>query len=125
VFWNLRHRAGPITFVERQIAHVWAGSMLMSSLLFGVEALLGLPVLALSPVLGLIGGAVFLAKAGILSGQFYAQALAMFATGMAMAWWQQSALPPISISLFGIVSALAFFLPGWQYHRSRQKRQQR
>ena len=27
VFWTLRRRAGPVTFVERQIAHVWAGSM--------------------------------------------------------------------------------------------------
>ena len=30
IFWNLRHRAGPITAVERQIAHVWGGSMIAS-----------------------------------------------------------------------------------------------
>ena len=29
-FWSLRRRAGPITFVERQIAHTWAGSMIAS-----------------------------------------------------------------------------------------------
>ena len=33
IFWNLRKRAGPVTFVERQIAHVWAGSMAGSILL--------------------------------------------------------------------------------------------
>ncbi|HTU25124.1 MAG TPA: serine/threonine-protein kinase, partial [Pirellulales bacterium] len=27
IFWSLRRRSGPVTFVERQIAHVWAGSM--------------------------------------------------------------------------------------------------
>ncbi len=119
IFWNLRHRAGPITFVERQIAHVWAGSMAMSTLLFAVEALLDLPVLALSPVLGLIGGAVFLAKAGILSGQFYAQACALFLTGLLMAWWPRSGWPNVGISLFGLVSAASFFVPGWMYRRGR------
>ena len=39
---NLRRRAGPVTFVERQIAHIWAASMTCSTLLFLVEALLGL-----------------------------------------------------------------------------------
>ena len=68
IFWNLRRRSGPITFVERQIAHVWAGSVICSTLLFGIEALLQLPVLTLSPVLGLVSGMVFLVKAGILSG---------------------------------------------------------
>lgn len=122
LFWNLRHRAGPITFVERQIAHIWAGSMVMSSLLFAVEALMNLPVLTLSPVLGLIGGAVFLAKAGILSGQFYVQAAASFATAVVMAWLSHAGGPPIGISLFGIVSALSFFIPGWHYYRSRNRR---
>ena len=68
IFWMLRHRIGPVTAVERQIAHVWGGSVAAVILLFVVESLLGLPVLTLSPVLGLIGGAVFVAKAGILSG---------------------------------------------------------
>src|SRR6185436_8754383 len=54
IFWALRRRAGPITFVERQIAHVWAGSVICSTLLYVVESLLGLPVLTLSPVLALI-----------------------------------------------------------------------
>ena len=56
IFWTLRRRGGPVTFVERQIAHVWAASMIASSLLFLVEIVLGLPVLTLSPVLAIIGG---------------------------------------------------------------------
>ena len=71
IFWNLRRAAGPVTFVERQIAHVWAASMAASTMLFAVESLLQLPVLKLSPVLALIAGGVFIAKAGILSGEFY------------------------------------------------------
>ncbi|HEX3872376.1 MAG TPA: serine/threonine-protein kinase, partial [Pirellulales bacterium] len=27
IFWSLRRRAGPVTFIERQIAHIWAGSV--------------------------------------------------------------------------------------------------
>ena len=57
IFWALRHRAGPVTAVERQIAHVWGGTVLASVLLFWVEALLGQPVLKLSPVLALLAGA--------------------------------------------------------------------
>lgn len=52
IFWNLRHRAGPITAVERQIAHLWGGSMIASSMLFGVESIMGLRVLEFSPGAG-------------------------------------------------------------------------
>ncbi len=85
-------------------------------LLFVVESLLRLPVLTLSPVLGLIAGAVFVAKAGILSGVFYLQAAAMFATSVVMAELQRRGMD-WGISLYGIVSAAAFFLPGWKYYR--------
>jgi len=64
----------------------------------------------------LIGGAVFVAKAGILSGVFYIQAAAMFATALAMAELQRRGLD-WGISLYGLVSAAAFFLPGWKYYR--------
>jgi serine/threonine-protein kinase len=67
-------------------------------------------------VLGLIGGAVFVAKAGILSGLFYLQAAAMFATALVMAELQRNGLD-WGISLYGLVSAAAFFLPGWKYYR--------
>jgi len=108
-FWGLRHRAGPVTFVERQIAHIWAASMASSILLFVIEALLGLPVLKLSPVLGVISAAVFVAKAGILSGEFYLQSVALFATSLVMA-----AVPRWGVAIFGTVSALCFLIPGWR-----------
>ena len=85
VFWWLRRRMGPVTFVERQIAHVWASSMVAIAGLFFVEMWLGLPALRLSPVLPLIAGMVFVIKAGILSGTFYLQAVALFATSPLMA----------------------------------------
>ncbi len=91
IFWWLRHRGGPVTFVERQIAHVWGASMIGCSLLFVIEILLGLPVLSLSPVLAVFSGMVFLIKAGILSGMFYLPAAAMFLTAGLMAIWPRFA----------------------------------
>lgn len=122
IFWSIRRRSGPITFVERQIAHVWAGSMAGSSMLFAVEGFLGSDVLTLSPVLGLISGMVFVAKAGMLSGQFYVEAATLFAVSLVMAWLPSTDLPQIGISLFGIVSAACFFFPGWQYRRQMVRR---
>ena len=121
IFWNLRHRYGPITAVERQIAHIWAGSMIASSMLFWVESIMDRPVLEFSPVLGAIAGMVFLAKAGILSGQFYIQSVMMFATGLVMAAIEHSNLPNFSVSLFGIMSGLTFFLPGLKYYRQQRR----
>jgi len=117
VFWNLRRRSGPITFVERQVAHVWGSSMVASTLLYLVEYLMGLTVLELSPVLGLITGMVFAVKAGILSGRFYVQSAALFATAAVMAQF-----PTYSISIFGLVSAACFFFPGWEYYRRYRTR---
>ncbi|MEP3481548.1 MAG: serine/threonine-protein kinase [Fuerstiella sp.] len=122
VFWNLRRRSGPITFVERQIAHVWAGSMLASSALFWVESLLGEPVLTLSPVLGCIAGIVFLAKAGMLSGIFYLHSAALFLGSILMAAMDSYfGRPNFSISLFGVISGLTFFLPGLKYYRLQRR----
>jgi serine/threonine-protein kinase len=118
VFWALRRRVGPVTFVERQIAHVWAASMAGIGLLFFLEMLMDLPVLTLSPVLGLIAGTVFFVKAGILSGTFYLQAAALFATAFAMAMF-----PMVSHFIFGTVTALCFFIPGWKYYRQRGEKQ--
>jgi len=118
VFWALRRRLGPVTFVERQIAHVWAASMAGIALLFFLELLMDLPVLTLSPVLGLIAGIVFFVKAGILSGTFYLQAAALFATAFAMAMF-----PLVSHFIFGTVTALCFFIPGWKYYRQRGEKQ--
>ena len=115
---------GPVTFVERQVAHVWGGSVIASVGLFAIEWILGLAVLTLSPVLGLINGVVFTIKAGILSGEFYVHALALFLTAGAMAVIQRHGealgIPnDIGISLFGLVSAAVFFIPGWKYYRRR------
>lgn len=114
VFWMLRRRMGPVTFVERQIAHVWAASMIGTALLFPLEALLELDVLKLSPVLAVISGMVFFVKAGILSGEFYVPAIALFVTAAIMA-----CIPDYSHFLFGAVAALCFFLPGLKYYRQR------
>ncbi|MFH5805730.1 serine/threonine-protein kinase [Alienimonas sp. DA493] len=119
VFWTLRRRSGPISFVERQIAHVWAASMASSSLLFAIEWLLEMPVLYLSPVLGLIAGSVFFAKAGMLSGALYVPAVALFALSPLMAWMERN-LPrehDPGVLLFGLVTAAGFFWPGWKYRK--------
>jgi serine/threonine-protein kinase len=64
---------------------------------------------------------VFLVKAAILSGRFYLQAGALFATGLVMAWLsRQMAVPDIGLTLFGIVSAVCFIVPGWRHWRGRR-----
>ena len=70
-----------MTFVERQIAHVWGASTIGCSLLYVIEMLLGMPVLTLAPVLAVFSGMVFLIKAGILSGAFYIPAVAALPDG--------------------------------------------
>ena len=114
IFWWLRHRGGPVTFVERQIAHVWAASTIGCSSLYVIEMLMGLPVLSLSPVLAIFSGMVFLIKGGILSGLFYIPAAALFLTGFIMAMY-----PRFAVSIFGLASATCFFVPGLYYHRRR------
>jgi hypothetical protein len=116
IFWALRHRTGPVTAVERQIAHIWGGSVIASVMLFWVEALLGLPVLTLSPVLALLAGLVFFAKAGILSGAFYIQAAVLFATALVMCVARD-----VSHVIFGVVSGICFFVPGLKYFRQRSR----
>jgi len=121
IFWALRHRTGPVTAVERQIAHVWGGSVIASVLLFWVEALIhskgaDLQVLTLSPVLALIAGIVFFVKAGILSGIFYVQAAVLFLTALVMCL-----VPDWQHIIFGLVSGLCFFIPGYKYFRQRTR----
>lgn len=118
-FWALRNRGGPVTAVEREIAHAWGGSIVGVILLFVVESMLQLPVLTLSPVLGLINGMVFAVKAGILAGSFYIHATLLFATALLMAWMQHIGWP-YGITFFGLVSAGTFFVPGWKYFRQSQ-----
>lgn len=115
VFWWLRRRMGPVTFVERQIAHVWFGSMMAVVLLFPLEYVLGQEVLSLAPVLAVVAAMAFIVKAGILSGQFFIHAAVLFLTAFVMAW-----LPNYALTIFGIVSAACFFLTGLKYERQRQ-----
>lgn len=114
VFWSLRRRMGPVTFVERQIAHVWAASMICVAGLFPIGILMGQSPLYLSPCLGLIAGMTFVIKGGILSGTFYIQATALFITALIMA-----GIPEYAHFIFGVVSALCFFVPGFIYHRRK------
>lgn len=115
-FWSLRKRGGPVLFVERQVAHVWGAAVLATISNFVIEVLLGLPVLTLSPVLAVIAGMVFTVKAGMLSGSFYLAAGALFLTAIPMSLY--SDYGPM---MFGVVSALCFFLPGWKYQRRRRQ----
>jgi serine/threonine-protein kinase len=118
-FWQMRKRGGPVLFVERQVAHVWGGAVIATTGVFVVEILLRRQIpeiraLTLSPILALIAGMVFVVKAGMLSGEFYVQAAAMFLTAIPMALF-----PDYGPLLFGAVTAVCFFVPGWKYHRLR------
>ena len=115
VFWKLRQRMGPVTFIERQIAHVWGASMIAIGLLFPMEWWLGLPVLSLSPLLGVISAMVFIIKASMLSGAFYVQAGALLIAAVMMAL-----MPRYAHLIFGIVAAACFFFPGFKYARRRR-----
>ncbi len=76
---------GPVTFVERQVAHVWGASMIAIGSLFLLEWWLDLPCLTLTPLLAIIAGMVFVVKAGVLSGAFYVQALCLILASIPMA----------------------------------------
>ena len=116
VFWMIRRRMGPVTFVERQMAHVWAAAMALVIFLFPLESVLGLEVLKLAPVLALIAAMVFLVKAGILSGQFYLHSTAMFVTAVAM-----MLIPQYDMIIFGFASGSCFFLAGLKYYRRKKR----
>ncbi len=114
VFWMLRRRLGPVTFIERQTAHVWAASMVAAVMLFPLEWWMQLPVLTLSPILGVIASMVFLVKAGMFSGAFYIQFAVMVLTAVGMAF-----APAYAHLIFGFAAAICFFMPGLKYYRQR------
>ena len=62
---------------------------------------------------------VFVFKAGTLSGWFYGAAAAMFLASVPMAFLT----PTWSVLLFGVVSAVTFFVPGLKYYRQRRSRE--
>jgi len=117
IFWKLRKRAGPVRFVERQIAHAWAAGICASIGMFIIEVLLKQPVLTFSPLLAVAAGMVFLVKAGVLAGLFYLASVVMFITAIFMALF-----PEVGVLLFGIMTALCFFIPGLKYYRQRTRR---
>jgi hypothetical protein len=117
LFWYLRRRGGPVTFVERQIAHAWGAGVAATIGIFIVEVLLGLEVLSLTPTLAVIAGMVFVVMAGTLAGWFYIAAAISFIAVVPMALLGS----PMGPLLFGAVSALGFFVPGLRYYRQRLK----
>lgn len=116
VFWALRHRMGPVTFVERQIAHVWGASLLAIAALTPLEWLMALEPLTLSPILGIVSAMMFFIKAGILAGWFYIQSMCLLVTSLLMAIF-----PQFAHLIFGLVSAACFFIPGLKYHRQKRR----
>jgi eukaryotic-like serine/threonine-protein kinase len=116
-FWRWRKSGGPVTFVERQLAHAWAAGVVASIGTFVVEVILGLDVLTLTPVLAIGAGMVFLFEAGMISGEFYLYAALSFGCAGVMAWLH----PPWSPLLLGIASWVGFFVPGWRYWRLRKR----
>jgi serine/threonine-protein kinase len=117
VLWQLRKAAGPVLFVERQIAHAWAAGVCASIAMFWIEWLADLPALTLSPAVAVAAGMVMVFKAGILSGRFYVWAAVNFAAAIVM-----PLVPDVNVLLFGAVSALSFFVPGLKYYRQRKAR---
>ncbi|MBP3959971.1 serine/threonine protein kinase [Gemmata sp. G18] len=115
--WQLRKAAGPVLFVERQIAHAWAAGVCASIAMFWIEWLIPLKALTLSPAVAVAAGMVMVFKAGILSGRFYGWAALNFIAAIVM-----PLVPGVSILLFGAVSALSFFVPGVKYYRQRKAR---
>lgn len=115
VFWAMRRQVGPVTFVERQIAHVWGASLVGIAMLWPLEWWLELEPLTLSPLLGVMTGMVFMIKAGILTGAFYVQAACLFLSSFAMA-----VFPEYAHLIFGVVAAGCFLVPGLKYYRLRK-----
>ncbi|MCC9606546.1 bifunctional serine/threonine protein kinase/MFS transporter [Blastopirellula sp. JC732] len=114
IFWGLRRRMGPVTFVERQIAHVWGAGMIGVVALFPIEAVMGMAPVELSPILAVITGMLFFIKGGILTGWFYIQAGILFLIAIPMAMF-----PLYAHLIYGVVASLCFFVPGVQYYRQR------
>jgi eukaryotic-like serine/threonine-protein kinase len=115
IFWQLRRRIGPVTFVERQIAHVWAAGVAGSFGVLFLEMLWNRPVLELAPLLAVAAGMVFLCKAGILSGMFYLAVGALFIAAILMLF-----IPETAMLIYGITLALSYFIPGWIFYRRRR-----
>jgi serine/threonine-protein kinase len=116
IFWIWRKRGGPVTQIERQIAHTYAAGIMGSIGMFTAEWVLKLPVLTLAPGLAVIASMVFLIKAGMLTGLFYFAAFIMLVTSTLM--WL---FPDWALLLFAVGSGICFFFPGLKYYRQRNQ----
>ena len=88
--------------------------------MFVIEWVGGLPVLTLSPAVAVAAAMVFVFKAGMLSGKFYLWAGLNFLAACIM-----PLIPGYAVLLFGAVSAVSFFVPGFIYYRQRQASEKR
>jgi serine/threonine-protein kinase len=59
-------------------------------------------------------GSGFVVRSRTLSSSFFFQAAALFLTAGLMCLF-----PDVSVSIYGLVSAMCFFVPGLKYHRQR------
>ncbi|QEH37808.1 Serine/threonine-protein kinase PknB [Aquisphaera giovannonii] len=114
IFWAMRRRGGPISFVERQLAHVWGSGIVAINLVFLVEALLEMPVLSLFPMVAVTNSILFMVKAGILSGFYYYQAAALI-----LSIFPIVCFPRFGPLIFGVVAAACFLVTGLKYRRRR------
>jgi serine/threonine-protein kinase len=115
IFWQLRRRIGPVTFIERQIAHVWAAGVAGSFGVLLLEMLFGRPVLELAPLLAVVAGMVFLCKAGILSGMFYLAVTGLFAAALLMLLF-----PQVAMLIYGLALGGSYFIPGYIFYKRRR-----
>ena len=111
LYWRLRRRRGPISFVERQLAHVWAAGVVGVNMLLVAEWLLKIPVMSLAPLLAVTNGMLYMVKGGLFSGEFYVLGGLVFLTLIPAALY-----PPIAVPAFALVSAGCFFATGLKYH---------
>src|SRR5207237_10330390 len=99
-FSTMRRHMGPVTFIERQIAHVYAAGIVGCISIFAAEWVQDRPVLSMAQGLAVVGSLVFLVKAAILSGRLYIASAALLITSRLMA-----SFACIQLLLFAPVSA--------------------
>jgi len=112
VFWLLRRRMGPVTFVERQLAHVWIACFTFVVVVSAMEPFLGLKPLTMAPLWAVACSMAFFVKAGMISGAFYIHAAALLLCAGAMLL-----VPHYAVLLFGVTLASCFLFSGWKYYR--------
>ena len=114
-------RGGPVLFVERQIAHVWAAGVAATSACSSSRCCWAMRRAdAVADAGGDRRGWCSLVKAGMLSGAFY-----VAAGGAVPDRDADGAVPAGGALLFGTVSAGCFFFPGLVYHRRRMRNEDR